>query len=127
MVRPFNLIGISILLVAGLAGCGRARYVVREQGGGIVAIPSNTNGWPYYHRDKANELMTRHFPQGYIIDREEEVVVGTVTESREATNAETSDTKDRKGQKSGTAVSELTTSTTTTRDQTEWRIWYHGK
>ena len=59
---------VSILV---LTGCQSARYVVRESDHGIVAIPV---GSERYRRD-AEELMQEHFPDGYTIVREEEVLV----------------------------------------------------
>jgi hypothetical protein len=47
--------------------------------GGVVAIPANTNAWPYYYRDKAIELIESESPGGYDIVREEEAVARKVT------------------------------------------------
>jgi hypothetical protein len=71
-----SLLRINAVLLAGLVilacGCGGARYVVREPDRGIVAIPSNTPK----NQAKAAELMLAHFPQGYVIDDEQEAQVG---------------------------------------------------
>ena len=76
-------------IVAGLTGCSSARYVLRESDRGIVAIPANTNMWPWKHRDDADTLMQGHFPKGYQIDREFEEVVGKTTTSGEDTDGQT--------------------------------------
>ncbi len=44
--------------------------------GGIVAIPSNCNSWPYNYRDHAEKLMAMRCPGGYDIVGEQEVIVG---------------------------------------------------
>ena len=66
-------------LLVGLGGCASARYVAVDADGGIVAIPNNTNCWPTYNRKAAEELMRQKCPQGYVIDREGEAVVGDET------------------------------------------------
>jgi hypothetical protein len=63
-------------------------------------------------------------PQGYVIDREQEVVVGQTHSTN--TNTETS------GNATLAAlhvapVTQETHETVTSTDQTEWRIWFHAK
>lgn len=115
---------VSVLIVTsgfGLAGCSSARYVLRESDRGIVAIPANTNTWPWKHRDDAEKLMQQHFPVGFQINREAEAVVGKTTTSGEDTD----------GQKVLLAGGLVTLdngqrrSTSTTTDVTEYRIEYH--
>ena len=107
-------------LVAGLTGCSSARYVLRESDRGIVAIPANTNMWPWKHRDDADTLMQGHFPNGYQIDREFEEVVGKTTTSGEDTDGQTVQLAD--------GLVTLDTgqrrSSSTTTDVTEYRIEY---
>ena len=91
-----------------ISGCQQARYVLRTADEGVVAIPSN-NSWPINHREKAVELMAAHFPNGYVIDREEEVVVGVETAQR------------------GQEDEDSWYSGTVTTDKTEWRITYRGR
>src|SRR5262245_29994072 len=68
-------------------GCNHARIVQRNQnGGGIVAIPDSTDSWPSRNMRRAKELMARQCPNGYVIEREEEVVTGQVTETNTNTN-----------------------------------------
>lgn len=99
------LAGVVALLV--VSGCQQARYVLRTADEGVVAIPANSS-WPVNHREKAVELMTAHFPNGYVIDREEEVVVGMETAHH------------------GQEGEESWFSGTVTTDKTEWRIVYRG-
>jgi len=98
-----------------ITGCSSARYVSRDQQQGVIAIPS-TSTWPVDHREKAMELMQAHFPNGYVIEKEEEVVIGTETQNRTDVHAhEIGD--------SNIFLGGETTHTTTT-DRTEWRITY---
>ncbi len=106
MIRSVVLLTGMLCLVV-VSGCQQARYVLRTADEGVVAIPSN-DSWPINHREKAVELMTAHFPNGYVIDREEEVVVGMETAQHGQ--------EDENSWFSGTV----------TTDKTEWRIVYRG-
>lgn len=125
MTRPIASRPIVVLLlgVTCLAGCRSARYVRKDADCGIVAIPSNTNGWPMHYRDEAEELMAAHFPDGYAIDREEEVVVGTTTTYNQQ--------KDHRSVQNEKGTAELnvfgTHGSVTSQDKTEWRIYYRRR
>jgi hypothetical protein len=101
-------VALGTILAMGLGACGMARHVMVEPTGGIVAIPRNHD----VHREKAGELMLANCPNGFVIDREEEVPVGTTTQS--TGTAEPTETG-----------GEVAVSTETTRTDTEWRISYH--
>src|SRR5262249_28661939 len=70
---------LCLLAVFALTGCGTARVISRDSEGGVVAIPENTNVWPFYYHDKAVELIKEDCPHGYVIAKEGEGVTGTVT------------------------------------------------
>jgi hypothetical protein len=109
---------VLALLMLSAAGCAQsARHIVKEPGGGVVAIPEDSNVWPTYYRDKANKLMHEHCPQGCTIVREEEVVTGVST-----TDSVNTDTHEF----GLFSVREQVNNTTTTRNQTEFRITYQA-
>jgi hypothetical protein len=115
--------GVICAALAGLCGCSEARLVSCAPTGGVVAIPNNSNTWPCYHHKHAEELIREQCPQGYVIDKEEEVVVGTT----EHVHTDT----DRKGDPLLAAlkiapVNETTHQTTTVEEKKEWRIYFHG-
>ncbi len=121
MFRGRAVLWIVGFVAIGLTGCSSARYVLRESDRGIVAIPANTNMWPWKHRDDAHRLMKEHFPGGYQIDRELEEVVGKTTTTGEDTDGQTV-------QLAGGLVTLDTGqrhSSSTTTDVTEYRIEYH--
>lgn len=99
------------------SGCGSARYIVKEADGGIVAIPANSEK----NREKAVELMQQHFPAGYVIEREEETVVGRTTHHHvdHGTTVE--------GDQNRTTESGKTLATETTVANTEYRIFYRRR
>jgi hypothetical protein len=73
---------LLLLAVLTLTGCATARVVSRNPDGGVVAIPENSNYWPYHYRDKAIELIKEDCPYGHVIAWEGEVPVGTTTKER---------------------------------------------
>src|SRR5882672_790752 len=111
---------LAPLFLAGTIGCGSARYVMQDQHGGVVAIPSNNNSWPTHYRDEAEKMMKQKCPQGYVIEREEEVVVGQTTTDKTDTDTKSYDLPG--GRKS--PPSTLTTTTTgrsvAVQDKTEY-------
>ena len=77
----FRAIGLGLLALPS-TGCMNpivARYVYQDHDFGVVAIPINTYLGKVSFRDEAEELMARHFPDGYEIVRAEEVNEGERT------------------------------------------------
>ena len=134
----------AVVLVSGL-GCNSARMVRCDATGGTVAMPCNSNTWPYYHRDKAMALMQQKCPNGFEIVSEGEVVTGQVAHTNAQTNTKENPTillggKDANASQKpngldafgGLAIpigetKHTTQQTTTYRDVTEWRIDYRAK
>jgi hypothetical protein len=118
-------LAIGLVLVAvGTAGCASARQVSVHAHGGCVAIPDNSNHWPFYHRDKAVALIAQQCPNGYIIEREEEVVIGQTVNTHTDTDTHQYDHPALKGLG---LTAQTTRQTSNINDQTEWRIWYQKK
>lgn len=61
------------VLVGILSGCAQVRIIESSSDAGVIAIPSNSNQWPTYYRNRAEVLMDRQFPDGYTIVNEQEV------------------------------------------------------
>jgi len=62
-----------------LVGCGQVRLIRDAPDGGVVGIPNNTNEWPSFYRDRAESLMKRKCPEGYVIVGEQEVADNPTT------------------------------------------------
>jgi hypothetical protein len=75
-VFPIGLVLLAALTSFGCASQPAARYVYQDNEFGVVGIPVNTYDGKRSYRDQAEELMTRHFPEGYEIVRAEEVAEG---------------------------------------------------
>jgi hypothetical protein len=80
-MRLFRAVLLGLFATAS-AGCMQpivARYVYQDHDFGVVAIPMNTYLGRVSFRNEAEELMYRHFPEGYEIIRAEEVNEGERT------------------------------------------------
>lgn len=116
----------SVLLLLTVAiwgmGCQSARVISKDESGGVISIPANTDAWPFRYRSKANELLAQHCPEGYVIEREEEVITGQRTIVEQDEQNRTQQISKRTSLSMGN-----TTTTETTSDVTEWRIHYRKK
>ncbi|MHB1421988.1 MAG: hypothetical protein ACYC3I_02090 [Gemmataceae bacterium] len=66
---------LAPLLVALMVGCSQVRLLRDAPDGGVVSIPNNSNQWPTYYRNRAENLMHKKCPEGYTIVGEK-VAVG---------------------------------------------------
>jgi hypothetical protein len=134
------LIIVSAIGLAGLGGCANARYVQVDQACGVVAMPANTNSWPFYYRDHAEALIRQKCPNGYDVVHEGEAVTGQVahtdaqTETRgpPTLNLGGADHDKKSSAFAGVAIplgetEQRTHETTHVEDVTEWRISYRAK
>lgn len=125
MFGRLSKLALLASLLAFAMGCAHARLVeVHSDGGGVVAIPDNSNSWPSRNRRHAEKLMAERCPQGYVIDHESEVVIGQI--------AHTDVNTDQHGTPILTPLGLGPVQTDThqvTRyvDQKEWRIWFRPK
>jgi hypothetical protein len=143
--RRAALLIIAATITAIWCGCARPRFVEVSREGGVVAIPSNSNQWPTYYRDKAEKLIREKCPDGYEVVMEEEVVTGQVThvESRTKTKEapsldlgkiayDSQDPENNAASLAGVKIplgrkQEDVNATTSSRDVTEYHIHYRPK
>ena len=71
--RMYWLMLPALLVLAGVGGCSQARLIRDNPEGGVVSIPNNTNQWPSYYRNRAEYLMRKKCPEGFVIVREQAV------------------------------------------------------
>ena len=112
-------VGIFVTGMLLLTGCTSARFLSLDADHGIVAIPNNTNSWPTNYRRSADELLRERFPQGVVIDHEEETVV------RQDVTVDRSGNGDSLLFKVFGIGSESRTEHTN--NITEWHIYFHTK
>lgn len=80
-----RLVGAAILAAA--CGCAPGvHFVSQSPDGGVVAIPNNSDQWPTHYRSRAEQLMKKACPNGYVIDREEVVVEKPARSGKQAPN-----------------------------------------
>ena len=122
MTTKLHCLLAFLSLSLALYGCTTARRVVKASDHGVIAIPSDSNAWPFRYREKAEELMAQHFPEGYVIEHEEEAVVG------QTTHIDTDESDGVVHASRHVSIGTGTTNTTvTTTDATEWRIHYRRR
>ena len=128
-----------------LAGCASSpRFVHQDANSAVVAMPHDSNCWPSYYRDNADKMLRARFPQGYVVEKEEEFVTGVSTHTTGQSRTEEAPTlmlgggsRNGNGNSSsrsfgGIAVPvgetrQRVTSDTTTSNQTEWRMYVRAK
>jgi hypothetical protein len=69
-------LGSCLLTLSGCASPIVARYIYQDGEFGVVGIPVNTYQRKMSFREQAEDLMARHFPEGFEIVRAEEVNEG---------------------------------------------------
>lgn len=73
MIRPYPRVRMCLLILPGLlgwggvVGCSQIRLIRSSSEGGVVSIPNNSNQWPSYYRNRAEFLMHKKCPEGYVI------------------------------------------------------------
>jgi hypothetical protein len=55
-----------------LLGCSQVRLIRETPDGGVVVLPNNSDQWPSYYRNRAEYLMKKKCPEGYVILSERE-------------------------------------------------------
>lgn len=71
------ILGFALMVLA-CSGCQSARYVSRESETGVIAVSIDQTTWLPQSRLTAEKMMATHFPDGYEVIKEEEVVLGEV-------------------------------------------------
>jgi hypothetical protein len=119
---PRTVIWVGLIVLTCLPGCaGSARHVMQTSEGGVIAMPSNTA----LNRKKAEEMMAKRFPLGYVIEREEEVPTGQVTTSSARTDSLSEGLLNKKSG-AGNLSTSVNRNTSETHEQTEYRITYRS-
>ena len=115
------VLSVAVGLVACMTGCTSAHYVSKQGDSGVVAIPSNSDSWPFHYRQEAEALMRQHDGPDYEIVDEREVVTGVRVTNSEQTQRDQTPNK-KQPNLPGERVT--TTGTVTTSNTTEWQITY---
>ncbi len=105
-----RLLGVAcVAMVAGLSGCASpARVIKSDSASVLVAVPDQTNDWPFHYRDEAQKVAAT-----YISDP---VLVGTnrVKVGESVVSTQNTDRRDLGGKDNKAKFGEATSTTTTT-------------
>ena len=117
-------VGIVLVAACGLSGCAApARVIQQDAVSVVVAVPDNTNTWPYYYRDEATKTAKEYLPDAYL-DSTSRVKVGA-----SVTNAQNVDRRDIGGENNKPRVGEVvsSTNTTTVSDNYEYHLMFRTR
>jgi hypothetical protein len=85
------VLGILVIVVAGLSGCASPARVVRQDPTSVVvAIPDNTNVWPFYYQDEAKQLAGGYVHDPVLVTSQRVKVGEQTTSTSDTTHRESS-------------------------------------
>jgi hypothetical protein len=103
------LLGTFVFVVAGLSGCASpAKVIHRDQNSVVIAVPDNTNVWPWYYQDEARKVAAEALPGAEQVSGPNRVKVGEQMTNRQDTTRRDINGKDK------TMLGEITSSLNTT-------------
>ncbi|MSR54155.1 MAG: hypothetical protein EXS09_12810 [Gemmataceae bacterium] len=120
-----TLLGTFVFVVAGLSGCASPAHLVKvdkDLGRVVIAVPEDTNTWPYHYRDEALLAAAAQIPEPEL------KTVTRVKVGEQMTNTSDSTRHDLGGQNDKPKVGELVSSTSTTSvsDRYEYHMEYQS-
>lgn len=120
-----TILGTFVLVVAGLSGCASPAHMVKvdkDAGRVVIAVPEDTNTWPYHYRDEAMIAASAQIPEPELKK------VTRVKVGEQMINTQDSTSRDLGGDKGMPKVGEVVTSTNTTSvsDKYEYHMEYHS-
>jgi hypothetical protein len=115
-----TVVGVLFVAVAGLSGCASpARVIDHEANRVVVAVPDNTNAWPFYYEDAAKEAAAAHIADP-VLTSSHRVKVG------EQTTTATDTTRKELGKERSFGDIVTSTSTTATADRYEYHLEFRS-
>jgi hypothetical protein len=108
-----------VVLVAGLSGCATPARVIRQDPASVVvAVPDNTNVWPFYYQDEARQLAGGYVKDPVLISSQRVKVGEQVTSATDTTRREVN------GRSFGDVVTSA--STTSVSDKYEYHLEFRS-
>ena len=117
------VMGTFVFVVAGLSGCAAPARVIRQDPTSVVvAIPDNTNDWPFYYQDEAKQEAGKYL-QDPILSNLKRTKVGEQTTNTSDTTRRDVGSPDRQR-----SFGEVVTSTNTTAvsDRYEYQLEFRS-
>lgn len=112
-----------VVAISTLSGCASPQIVRQDATSVVVAVPENTNSWPFYHQDKAREVAAGSIANPVLVGAVRVKVGESVTSTQDVTR------RDIGGQNNKPRVGELTTTanTTSVSDRYEYHLEYQSQ
>ncbi|WP_020475925.1 hypothetical protein [Zavarzinella formosa] len=112
------LVVACVAMISGLSGCASARVVRSDSASVVVAVPDQTNTWPFRYQDEAQKVAGQ-----YIKDPVFNGSVVRVKVGESITNTQNTDRRDLGGQNNRPKIGEVTSTSSTTSMQDTYE--YH--
>src|SRR5262245_2757773 len=116
------LLGTIVFVVTGLSGCASpARVVESDRMKVVVAVPDNTNTWPFYYRDEATRVASEIIQDPVLVSTTRMKVGEQMTNTQDTTRRDL-------GNKDKPKFGEVVTSTNTTSvsDKFEYHLLFQS-
>ncbi|HEX3149769.1 MAG TPA: hypothetical protein VHR66_16960 [Gemmataceae bacterium] len=85
-----TLSGLFVCVVAGLSGCASPAKVIRQDPTSVVvAIPDNTNIWPFYYQDEAKQTAGMYIQDPVLVSSQRVKVGEQTTNTSDTTRRDT--------------------------------------
>jgi hypothetical protein len=110
-----------VVVIAGLSGCASPARVIRQDSSSVVvAIPDNTNTWPFYYQDEAKRAAGDFIHDPVLVTSSRVKVGEQLTNSQDTTRRDLG-----KDHKFGEVVS--STNSTSLSDKYEYHLEYRSR
>lgn len=118
------LLVVCFATLAGLSGCASpARVIKSDPMSVVVAVPDQTNDWPFHYRDEATKVAATHLSDPVLVS------INRVKVGETVTNSGNSSRQDLVNQNNKTRFGEVvnTSSTTAVRDEYEYHLEFQSR
>jgi hypothetical protein len=116
-----TMLAVLVLIAAGLSGCASPARVIRQDSASVVvAIPDNTNTWPFYYRDEAERAAGDYIHDPVLVTSSRVKIGEQLTNTQDSTRRELG-----KDNKAGEVVS--STNTTAVSDRYEYHLEFRSR
>ena len=94
-----TVLGMFVFVMAGLSGCATpARVVDSDRTKVVVAVPDNTNTWPFYYRDEATRTASELIQDPVLVSPARVKVGEQMTNTQDTTRRTSKKDKPRFGE-----------------------------
>ena len=117
------LLGTFVFVVAGLSGCAAPAHVIRKDTSSVVvAVPDDSNVWPFYYRDEATRTAAEYITEPELKSVQRVKVGEQMVNTQDVTRRDLTGKKEK-------PLGEVTSSTNTTSvsDKYEYHMEFQSR